>query len=64
MSDQDLLPPGIDPRKAAIGIRKVVARNEASTRVRTSADWGAAPRRASMEVTVRSWIPQGTMAPK
>ena len=32
MSDQDLLPPGIDPRKAAIGIRKVVARNEASTR--------------------------------
>jgi len=32
MKDKDLLPPSIDPKKAAIGIRKVVARNEASTR--------------------------------
>jgi len=32
MTDPDLLPPTIDPNKKAIGIRKVVGRNEASTR--------------------------------
>ena len=32
MSDIDLLPPGIDPTKEALGIRRVSARNEASTR--------------------------------
>lgn len=32
MSDEDLLPPTIDPNKAAIGIRRVSARNEGSTR--------------------------------
>lgn len=32
MSDPDLLPPGIDPNKKALGIRRVSARNEASTR--------------------------------
>lgn len=32
MSDDDLLPPTIDPNKAAIGIRRVSARNEGSTR--------------------------------
>jgi uncharacterized OsmC-like protein len=32
MSDPDLLPPGIDPSKSAIGIRRVSARNEAATR--------------------------------
>jgi uncharacterized OsmC-like protein len=32
MSDPDLLPPGIDPAKSAIGIRRVSARNEAATR--------------------------------
>lgn len=31
MSD-DLLPPSVDPNRKAIGIRRVVARNEASTR--------------------------------
>lgn len=31
MSD-DLLPPSVDPNKSALGIRRVVARNEASTR--------------------------------
>ena len=30
--DKDLLPPGVDPNKKAIGIRKVTAINEASTR--------------------------------
>ncbi|MFQ5565545.1 MAG: OsmC family protein [Paracoccaceae bacterium] len=30
--DPDLLPPGIDPAKSAIGIRRVSARNEAATR--------------------------------
>ncbi len=28
----DLLPPGVDPTRAALGIRRVVARNDASTR--------------------------------
>lgn len=32
MSDPDLLEPSIDPAKKAIGIRRVSARNEASTR--------------------------------
>jgi uncharacterized OsmC-like protein len=32
MSDPDLLPPSVDPSKAALGIRRVSARNEASTR--------------------------------
>ncbi|MDU8944751.1 OsmC family protein [Ovoidimarina sediminis] len=32
MSDPELLPPSVDPDKKAIGIRKVTARNEASTR--------------------------------
>jgi uncharacterized OsmC-like protein len=32
MTDTDLLPPGIDPDKKALGIRRVSARNEASTR--------------------------------
>ena len=32
MSDTDLLPPSIDPAKKALGIRRVSARNEASTR--------------------------------
>ena len=31
MSD-DLLPPSVDPSKSALGIRRVVARNEAATR--------------------------------
>ena len=31
MSDE-LLPPSVDPNKSALGIRRVVARNEASTR--------------------------------
>jgi uncharacterized OsmC-like protein len=29
---QDLLPPSVDPNTSALGIRRVVARNEASTR--------------------------------
>lgn len=32
MSDPDLLPPSVDPAKKALGIRRVSARNEASTR--------------------------------
>jgi uncharacterized OsmC-like protein len=32
MSDDDLLPPSIDPNTKALGIRRVSARNEASTR--------------------------------
>lgn len=32
MSESDLLPPSVDPTKAAIGIRRVSARNEGSTR--------------------------------
>lgn len=32
MSDPDLLPPSVDPTKKALGIRRVSARNEASTR--------------------------------
>ena len=32
MSDPDLLPPSVDPATKAIGIRRVSARNEASTR--------------------------------
>ena len=32
MTDTDLLPPSIDPNKKALGIRRVSARNEASTR--------------------------------
>ena len=32
MSDPDLLEPSIDPNKKALGIRRVSARNEASTR--------------------------------
>ena len=32
MSAPDLLPPNVDPSKSAIGIRRVSARNEASTR--------------------------------
>ena len=32
MNDSDLLPPSVDPRKKAIGIRRVSARNEAGTR--------------------------------
>ena len=32
MSDSDLLPPSVDPRRKAIGIRRVSARNEAGTR--------------------------------
>jgi uncharacterized OsmC-like protein len=32
MSDPDLLEPSIDPNKKALGIRRVTARNEASTR--------------------------------
>ena len=32
MNDSDLLPPSIDPRRKAIGIRRVSARNEAGTR--------------------------------
>ena len=31
-TDPDLLPPSVDPNQAALGIRKVSARNEASTR--------------------------------
>ena len=31
-NDNDLLPPSVDPTKAALGIRRVSARNEASTR--------------------------------
>ncbi len=31
-NDKDLLPPSIDPKKKAIGIRKVTGVNEASTR--------------------------------
>ncbi len=30
--ETDLLPPSVDPNKSALGIRRVVARNEASTR--------------------------------
>lgn len=32
MSNADLLPPSVDPNKKALGIRRVSARNEASTR--------------------------------
>ena len=32
MTDTDLLPPSVDPNTAALGIRRVSARNEASTR--------------------------------
>ncbi len=32
MSDNDLLPPSVDPNTKALGIRRVSARNEASTR--------------------------------
>lgn len=32
MSDSDLLEPSVDPNKKALGIRRVSARNEASTR--------------------------------
>ena len=32
MTDKDLLPPGIDPKTAAIGIRRVAMQNAASTR--------------------------------
>ena len=32
MNDPDLLPPSVDPAKKALGIRRVSARNEASTR--------------------------------
>ncbi|NNK79564.1 MAG: OsmC family protein [Litoreibacter sp.] len=32
MSDTELLPPSIDPKTKAIGIRRVTGRNEASTR--------------------------------
>ena len=32
MNEPDLLPPSVDPRKKAIGIRRVSARNEAGTR--------------------------------
>ncbi|MGR3272704.1 OsmC family peroxiredoxin [Thalassococcus profundi] len=32
MSDSDLLPPSVDPNTKALGIRRVSARNEASTR--------------------------------
>ena len=32
MNDSDLLPPSVDPRRKAIGIRRVSARNEAGTR--------------------------------
>lgn len=32
MSDSDLLPPSVDPNRAAIGIRRVSARNEGGTR--------------------------------
>ena len=32
MSDPDLLAPSVDPNKSALGIRRVSARNEASTR--------------------------------
>lgn len=32
MTDTDLLPPSVDPNKKALGIRRVSARNEASTR--------------------------------
>jgi uncharacterized OsmC-like protein len=32
MSYTDLLPPSVDPNKKALGIRRVIARNEASTR--------------------------------
>lgn len=32
MSEQDLLPPSVDPNVKALGIRRVSARNEASTR--------------------------------
>ena len=32
MSDTDLLPPSVDPNTKALGIRRVSARNEASTR--------------------------------
>ncbi|MDJ0858974.1 MAG: OsmC family protein [Dinoroseobacter sp.] len=31
-TESDLLPPSVDPKKKALGIRKVSARNEASTR--------------------------------
>ena len=32
MTEPDLLPPSVDPNKKALGIRRVSARNEASTR--------------------------------
>ena len=32
MTENDLLPPSVDPKKNAIGIRRVSARNEAATR--------------------------------
>ena len=32
VAESDLLPPSVDPNTSAIGIRRVVARNEASTR--------------------------------
>ena len=32
MNESDLLPPSVDPRRKAIGIRRVSARNEAGTR--------------------------------
>ncbi|SFR46842.1 OsmC family protein [Litoreibacter janthinus] len=32
MNDPDLLAPSVDPNKQALGIRRVIARNEASTR--------------------------------
>ena len=31
-TDTDLLPPSVDPNKSALGIRRVIARNEAATR--------------------------------
>lgn len=32
MTDTDLLEPSVDPKKAALGIRRVIGRNEAGTR--------------------------------
>lgn len=32
MTDDDLLEPSVDPQKAALGIRRVIGRNEAGTR--------------------------------
>lgn len=32
MSEPELLPPSVDPKKKALGIRRVTARNEATTR--------------------------------